>query len=379
MKRVAFFLTCLACATSAQSEDFYPVEFGVPSILSSSTSDDPDLGDLWAVSNLIQGPGVGFTTDEPHTGVANGSMAAWVTNDNAGFPADYIEDVSIPNGEFPRIVFDFGADAPLDEISVWAYSSTNSNGVSEFALRFATDAGGPDSFDTAAFPTLEFQPQNLFEEGTDMPLRQSFEFDELVTARYVEFTVLDNFYLGDGRGQGGIVDEFYEGFMELPGGDRVGLGEVAFRIPEDGPPAAGCDFDANGVCDIVDLDELLYTGLGTGDAKYDLNSDSTVDLLDRDAFLSELGTVAGDFDLDGNVNATDLNTLGGNWQQAVNSYANGDANGDGQANAADLNSVGSNWQFPNAAAPLAATVPEPTGYILAFGAMLGMLGLRRTK
>ena len=45
--------------------------------------------------------------------------------------------------------------------------------------------------------------------------RQSFVFSEVVTARYVEFTCDDNFYAYGGSGPPG-------------GGDRVGLGEVAF-------------------------------------------------------------------------------------------------------------------------------------------------------
>ena len=119
-----------------------------------------------------------------------------------------------------------------------------------------------------------------------------------------------------------------------------------------------CDFDGSGVCDIADLDELLYTGLSSGEAKYDLDGSGTVDLGDRDAFLNQLGTVAGDFDLNGRVSAGDLNTLGGNWtRDDLTSYGQGDANGDGFANATDLNALGGNWQFGvDAARP----VPEPS-------------------
>ena len=395
MKKLILASMLTAFALPAAGEDFYPVEFGVPTVLSSSTSDDPDLGDLWPVSNLLQGPGVGFDVDEPHTGIPNGENAAWVTNANAGFPADYIEQVSIPAGELPRIVFDFGADAPLDEISVWAYSPSNSNGVSEFVLEFASEADGPDGFGQGDFPQFEFRPQNAFQCGDDPtwlpapgddripedgvcgPARQSFEFGEVLNARYVALTVTDNYYYGDGRGGSGFIDDgtvFYEGYRDLPGGDRAGLGEVAFRIPV--PPTLDCDFDGNEVCDIVDLDELLYTGIPSGDAKYDLDESGTVDLGDRDAFLAGLGTVPGDFDLDQKVVAADLNILGGNWTMEVSSYGDGDANGDRQVNAADLNAVGSNWQFGN---PPAAAVPEPNGCILVLGAMLALFSLRRNK
>ena len=142
-----------------------------------------------------------------------------------------------------------------------------------------------------------------------------------------------------------------------------------------------CDFDENLRCDIADLDELLYTGLSSGDLKYDLDGSGTVDTGDRDAFLSsEFNTVPGDFDLDGKVVATDLNILGGNWQsEGLTSYAQGDANGDGVANATDLNAVGSNWQV-GAAAPLAsAAVPEPNSCVLIVSSLLGLLTVRRKK
>ena len=54
----------------------------------------------------------------------------------------------------------------------------------------------------------------------DATIRQSNLFDEVVTARYVEFTASDNFFIAPGNGSGG----------ETPGGDRVGLGEIAFQV-----------------------------------------------------------------------------------------------------------------------------------------------------
>ncbi len=140
-----------------------------------------------------------------------------------------------------------------------------------------------------------------------------------------------------------------------------------------------CDFDENGTCDLGDVDQLLYTGIASGDAKYDLDGSGTVDLADRDALLSEIGHPLGDFDGDGKVAASDLNVVGGNWQQTgITSYTDGDSNGDGAVNASDLNAVGSNWQV--GAAPLAATaaVPEPTSGWLALVTftLLGSLGRR---
>ena len=152
-------------------------------------------------------------------------------------------------------------------------------------------------------------------------------------------------------------------------------------IPEVTGPA--CDFDGSGTCDIGDLNELMYSGLSSGDSKYDLDNSGTVDLGDRDAFLREIGSLPGDSNADGVVNATDLNALGANWQaDGLTSWSQGDFDGNGIGNAADLNIVGGNWQktsadFAGAAAPLsAAAVPEPTSLTLLLFCGFGVLGLR---
>ena len=130
------------------------------------------------------------------------------------------------------------------------------------------------------------------------------------------------------------------------------------RVWDSKPPGNGhaCDFNGDAVCDILDLDLLQYDGLASQDARYDLTDDGLVDLLDRDFWLSELGTVVGDFNLDGKVNTADLNDLGINWQKSdAVSYSSGDANGDGRVATQDLNDLAINWQFGVANA---TTVPE---------------------
>lgn len=142
-----------------------------------------------------------------------------------------------------------------------------------------------------------------------------------------------------------------------------------FTIPGGEP----CDFDGNEVCDVADLDELLYAGLGGNDLKYDLDGSGTVDLGDRDEWLSQVNSFPGDFDLNGEVVAGDLNVLGGNWRRMdLTSWGQGDSDGDGDADAGDLNALGSNWQAGVAAASSTAAVPEPTGIMLS---LLGLLGL----
>ena len=143
--------------------------------------------------------------------------------------------------------------------------------------------------------------------------------------------------------------------------------------------STGCDLNVDGVCDIGDIDDLLYIELGGDNLVYDLDGSGTVDLADRDIWLSheDVGSFPGDFDLNGQVDAGDLNTLGGNWRSTdLTSYAHGDANGDGIANAADLNALGSNWQAGVAPAASTAAVPEPTGIILVLTGLLGLVAIR---
>ena len=131
-----------------------------------------------------------------------------------------------------------------------------------------------------------------------------------------------------------------------------------------------CDFDNDDVCDVSDLDELL-NNLGGPNPTFDLDSsDPNINLGDRDAWLSLAGDenigrpyVTGDTDLDGDVDAGDLNNLGVAWLSMDNpGWGNGDFNGDDMVNAGDLNDLGRNWQ-QGVAAPLASSVPEPTTYM----------------
>ena len=204
MKRqlCAIIVTACICG-SAMSADFYPIS-GVEASTGAS--------DLWPASNLIQGPGVGFDAAEPHDKILGGADGNWVTDADAGFPADYIEAVGMP-----VLTFDLGSDVPLNEISVWGYASTNTNGVASFDLKFSTEAEGAGNGAASAGPFVTLG--DLTTGDNDDLARQSFDFAP-VTARYVELTATDNFFVAPGDGSAG----------GLAGGDRAGLGEVAFQV-----------------------------------------------------------------------------------------------------------------------------------------------------
>lgn len=188
-----FFTLALLSAATLSAATFFPI-----------SSVQTNTVDFFVKENLIQGPGVGFDAAEPHNAIG----ATWVTDAPGGGNSNYY-DFAIP----PVITLDLGQDRDLTEISTWGYAATNANGVRDFSLRFATDADGPAGYGTS----IAANP--MFTMAIDPVPRQSFPFGDTITARYVELTAINN-YAGLGQ----------------PGGDRVGLGEIAFEGTVPPPP-----------------------------------------------------------------------------------------------------------------------------------------------
>ncbi len=122
-------------------------------------------------------------------------------------------------------------------------------------------------------------------------------------------------------------------------------------------------------------------------AYLDINNDSVISIADRDEWLSQAATkngkgapyLLGDANLDGAVNAQDLNELGQRWQNTDNAWSHGDFTADGNVNASDLNELGQNWQKVVPPAAAAAAVPEPSALSLLVIAALGLVGRRRRR
>jgi hypothetical protein len=200
MKRLALScLVLLGLGAPSMADNFHPIQS-----VSSSTS----AGDLWPASNLIQGPGPGFNAAEPHDKNLGGPDGNWVTTD-CGFPCDFFTKTGTP-----VLTFDLGSDVDLAEISTWGYTTTNANGAKEFQLKFATSAEGTGAFGSS----ISYSP--TFGAPLSDVTRSSNLFSQTVKARYVQMTITDNYFTAPGDGSDG----------GLAGGDRVGLGEVAFEI-----------------------------------------------------------------------------------------------------------------------------------------------------
>ncbi len=147
------------------------------------------------------------------------------------------------------------------------------------------------------------------------------------------------------------------------------------------------DFDGDGDVGVDDVDALVGEIVaGTNNSAFDLTVDGTVNDADLTKWLGDAATqnaflasyLRGDANLDGIVNAADLNNLAQNWLGSPNAWQWGDFTADGFVNAEDLNHVGQNWLQSVPFANEASAVPEPmTHLLIASGAVCLILVRRR--
>ncbi len=125
------------------------------------------------------------------------------------------------------------------------------------------------------------------------------------------------------------------------------------------------DLNGDNIVDASDVDVVCGAIGGPFMPSLDFDGSGTIDFQDVESFVqSTLGTAMGDANLDGRIDATDLNRVGLHWLHTDNvGWGSGDFTCDGQVTASDLNRIGLNWLVgvPQAAArvpraPLAAAV-----------------------
>ena len=178
-------------------------------------------------------------------------------------------------------------------------------------------------------------------------------------------------------------DEFDQSWGEVAFATRVSSfqdfiltatnGEAVFLM-DDGDDY---DFDGNGAMTSDDIDALVRQIIAVRQGNkpnlaFDVTQDGSVDTHDRDEWLSAAATTngfadsyfLGDANLDGNVDAQDLNALGQNWLGHPNIWSLGDFNADGTVDVSDLNKIGQNWLGSIPMATTTQNVPESRSWNL---------------
>ena len=138
-------------------------------------------------------------------------------------------------------------------------------------------------------------------------------------------------------------------------------------------PGPAGDFNLDGLLDTRDVD-LLVSGIvdGENSTTLDLTSDGIVDDADLSVWLTDAAIangfaeayLLGDANLDGVVNAVDLNEVGIHWLQDAPRWSAGHFTANGTVNALDLNKIGIHWLASIPSAVLPASVPEPGAFTL---------------
>lgn len=127
--------------------------------------------------------------------------------------------------------------------------------------------------------------------------------------------------------------------------------EVIDADATEGPIAL--DLHRDGVIDVLDLDALTAAIFADStDADFDLDGNSVVDDGDITHWLATAATFhgllrsysRGDANLDGTVDAADLNAMALKWSENIVKWSQGDFNADGFIDAKDLNALALNWQ-----------------------------------
>jgi hypothetical protein len=143
------------------------------------------------------------------------------------------------------------------------------------------------------------------------------------------------------------------------------------------------DFNANGVLDGPDIDDLTTQSAGgLHPASHDLNADAMVNDVDVRVWIKDLfNSWVGDADLNGEFNSGDLVAVlaSGTYEVEVDSvWTTGDFNGDGRTNSGDLVAALSDGGYELGPRAAVASVPEPSAILLTLCGVL-MIWVRRYR
>ena len=143
-------------------------------------------------------------------------------------------------------------------------------------------------------------------------------------------------------GQNG-VPEFDQRGM---GFDRIANGRIDMGSFELQQALLSCDLDGDFDCDLDDIDAMIMEiAAGTNNVAFDLTGDGSVNLADRDQWLTDAGAMnlpsgnaylLGDANLDGTVDGQDFISWNSHKFTATGKWSQGDWNADGTTDGQDF-------------------------------------------
>jgi len=323
----------------------------------SGLPDDPGTPDV--DESLVRSAVVSYSTK------AFSEDCVYITGEFIPRPNDGVNDE--PFGSFVNT----SSDGGILSVDPWAAYNTSWGALLPAGAEVKTyGAADPD------------RPTGMYQDpGGDL------DFDHNKTWGYVGFWNWSwGYYSGDA---GGVADSIFgfemdggRGWMRLDfAAHRTGVRLTEYYFD----PLLPGDFDNDGDIDADDVD-ILCANMGSANLdEYDLDQSGTVDEDDMVYLIQNLvdidtngdgtpdgnGTYRGDFNLDGVVNATDLQIMKAGFGLSGLGYAAGNANCDTVVNATDLQILKTSFGLS------ASAVPEPlTMGLLAVG---GAALLRRRR
>ncbi len=192
---------------------------------------------------------------------------------------------------------------------------------------------------------------------------------------------LSTFSIPNGIVPGGILRiELFDTFEDFPNSADAFINSGTLTIQAEPGSTVSGDFNGDGNYDCLDIDALVMEIFGgANNPAFDLTNDGSVNIDDRDAWLSEAGAVnlpsgnpyfTADFNLNGAVDGDDFLIWNMNKFQNVNEFCRGDANADGLVDGLDF----LEWNLHKfQSADALQQVPEPCSMIL--GCLSALFGL----